>query len=263
MRELRHQVGDEVSYSLYIGDESISLNELLGKPIQLTATGKKHCIHCGRGVKKLFHSGYCYPCFTTLAECDLCILKPHECHFHLGTCRDEAFADAHCMIPHYVYLAVSSNAKVGLTRKGRQLTRWVDQGASRATLLAELPTRKMAGELEMEIAKHMPDKTDWRKMLKQARGDESVNLDEIRQQVVDRLPDLYQPYILSNETTIYEFRYPRLPEAEITLKSHSFDKSDALSGVLIGIKGQYLLLDTGVVNIKKHSGYECTFGRLG
>src|SRR5579875_2619879 len=132
--------------------------------MNLSFTGEKACIICGRKVKKLYQSGYCFPCVTTLAECDLCIVKPHECHFHKGTCRDESFAMTHCMIPHYVYLAFSSGFKVGLTRKGREFTRWIDQGASQAVLLAEVPTRKMAGEMEMAIAEHISDKTDWRKM---------------------------------------------------------------------------------------------------
>ncbi|WP_153944945.1 DUF2797 domain-containing protein, partial [Acinetobacter baumannii] len=70
----------------------------------------------------------------------------------------------HCMIPHYVYLALSSGVKVGLTRKNNEKKRWVDQGAVRAIPIAEVPTRKMAGELEVYLTQYVADKTDWRKM---------------------------------------------------------------------------------------------------
>jgi hypothetical protein len=257
LRELKHSLDNQiVSYSLTLNDITISLNECLGKQVTIAATGKKSCIHCGRKVHKLYSSGYCYPCFSTLAECDLCIVKPHECHFHLGTCRDESFAESHCMIPHYVYLAISSTVKVGLTRKGRQLTRWVDQGATRAILLAELPTRKEAGELEMEIAAYMPDKTDWRKMLAAGAIDESVDLVVTKHQVSDRISEARKRFVLTEDANVHEFHYPRLAQADLVLKSLSLDKIETISGVLLGIKGQYLLLDCGVLNIKKHSGYE-------
>lgn len=157
------------------------------------------------------------------------------------------------MIPHYVYLAFSSGYKVGLTRKGRQMIRWVDQGASEAMLLAELPSRKYAGEMEMAIAKHMADKTDWRKML---RGDKIPNqsIVEIRSQVVDALPEEYRSFLMS-DTSIHTFRYPREEAAILNLTSLSLDKLPKISGRLLGIKGQYLLLDNGVFNVKKHSGY--------
>lgn len=256
LRELKHQVGEVIQYDLTTDGQALPLNEWLGKSLKITATGRKSCIHCGRSVRKLYQNGYCFPCVTTLAECDLCIVKPHECHFHLGTCRDEQFGLTHCMIPHYVYLAFSSGVKVGLTRKGRQWIRWVDQGASRAVLLAEVPTRKMAGELEMEVAKHLADKTDWRKMLRETGVSIETDLREVKDQVIARLPEEYQGYVLSEERTVYEFVYPRNLEFEVNLRSLSLDKTPEITGTLEGIKGQYLLLDSGVFNVKKHTGYD-------
>ena len=40
------------------------------------------------------------------------------------------------------------------------------------------------------------------------------------------------------------------------MKAHNFDKHAQVEGTLIGIKGQYLMLDTGVLNIRKFGGYE-------
>src|ERR1700730_3521352 len=166
LRALKHLPKAPVQYSLTIGDNQVALNPFIGSVISLEFLGNRSCVACGRKVKKLYNSGYCYPCFISLAECDLCIVKPHECHFDQGTCRDEEFGLSHCMIPHYVYLAFSNHVKVGLTRKNRELIRWVDQGAIRAIPIAELPTRKLAGELEVAIGQYIPDKTDWRKMIK-------------------------------------------------------------------------------------------------
>jgi hypothetical protein len=238
---------------LQIDQQRISLNEYIGSEIELTFLEEKECCACGKKVKgKLYGGGYCYPCVTTLAECDLCIMKPHECHHHLGTCRDNEFAETHCMIPHYVYLALSSNVKVGLTRKNRELTRWVDQGAIQAIPIAELPTRKLAGELEMAIAKHIADKTDWRKMLKGIT--EEADLFAVREQIKELVPEEFRQYLFDVEE-LYEFTYPILETLE-KIKSVSFDKETTIKGKLNGIKGQYLIFDSFVLNIKKHTGYK-------
>ncbi|MGZ4031311.1 MAG: DUF2797 domain-containing protein [Tumebacillaceae bacterium] len=253
LSELRHQAETPVAYYLELDEQRIPLNEYIGSDIQLTFLEEKECCSCGRKVKgKLYGGGYCYPCVTTLAECDLCIMKPHECHHHLGTCRDNEFAETHCMIPHYVYLALSSNVKVGLTRKNRELTRWVDQGAIKAIPIAETPTRKLAGELEMAIAEHIADKTDWRKMLKGITED--ADLFAVREQIKELVPEEYRQYLFDVEE-LYEFTYPILETLD-KIKSVSFDKEKTIQGKLLGIKGQYLILDCGVLNIKKHSGYK-------
>jgi hypothetical protein len=256
LREMKHAIQAPISYDLVTNQGSIPVNDYLGAQVTISATGKKSCVHCGRAVKKLYQSGYCFPCVTSLAECDLCIVKPHECHFHAGTCRDESFAESHCMIPHYVYLAYSSSVKVGLTRKGRQMIRWVDQGASAAILLAEMPTRKAAGELEMEVAQFLPDKTDWRKMLQMTAIASDVNLQSVKNQVMQKISAERQRFLLIEEHTIHSFSYPRLDGYPVKLTSWSLDKLDKVSGTLTGVKGQYLLFEEGVLNVRKHAGYE-------
>lgn len=255
LRELRHRVKDEVHYEISIDSASTSLYGELGRTVKISHSGEKACVHCGRRVKKLYQNGYCFPCVTSLAQCDLCIVKPHECHFQQGTCRDEQFAQEHCMIPHYVYLALSSHVKVGLTRKGRQLTRWVDQGAVAAILVAEVRTRKEAGELEVEIGTFMSDKTDWRKMLI-GNVPTDINLLELKEEMVHRVSPQWEPYFLKDENTVYEFVYPREAGFVPKLTSLSLDKTPVVEGVLRGIKGQYLLFDHGVFNVKKHAGFQ-------
>lgn len=254
IRELDHSESNPVAYTLSLGDECEAVNDWLGHRVTVTYLNEKRCVVCNRKVNKLYQGGYCFPCVTTLAETDLCIVKPHECHFHLGTCRDEAFAASHCMIPHYVYLSVSSQAKVGLTRKDRQLRRWVDQGATSAVLLAELPTRKEAGELEMDIAKTMPDKTDWRKLVQGVTSE--VDLLALAKSVAGELAPRWQTHLLS-EHTLHTFRYPVLPDRIPKAKSFSLDKTPTVSGVLIGVRGQYLLFEEGVLQMRKHAGLLC------
>jgi hypothetical protein len=254
LRELVHEASMPIEYGLWSEKTRVSLNEVLGLPIKISFTGAKACIACGRKVKKLFQSGYCFPCVTSLAECDLCIVKPHECHYHLGTCRDESFAHSHCMIPHYVYLAFSSGVKVGLTRKGRQVRRWVDQGATSAILVAEVPTRKDAGELEMAIAEHLPDKTDWRKMIRTETTDENTDLQAIKKDVLAKIDPKFHSYVVSDDT-VYHFQYPRMPDFIPKLSSVSLDKQPTIESRLVGIKGQYLLFEDCVFQVKKHSGY--------
>jgi hypothetical protein len=158
------------------------------------------------------------------------------------------------MIPHYVYLAFSSGVKVGLTRKGRQVRRWVDQGATSAILVAEVPTRKAAGELEMAIAEYLPDKTDWRKMIRTETTDEGIDLCAIKHDVLAKIDHKFHSFVIPDET-VYHFQYPRMSGFTPKLTSVLLDKHPAIESRLVGIKGQYLLFEDCVFQVKKHSGY--------
>lgn len=241
-----------VEYYLQIAGEKLLLNELLGRRLTISYLGQKKCIACGRATNKTFNNGYCYPCFVKLPENDLCIVKPHECHFAQGTCRDERFAETHCMIPHYVYLALSSDVKVGLTRKDNQVKRWVDQGAIRAVPIAELPTRRMAGELEAHLSQYLPDKTNWRKMLKGEVAERDLR--QIRDEVYEYFPEAFKPFRLKEDEWV-EITYPMLEKVD-KITSFSLDKQTEVGGRLIGVKAQYLVLDGGVFHAKKHAGYQ-------
>lgn len=249
--DLVPSIGDGVvHYSLKLGEQLIPLNPLIGGHIRLAFEGEKRCIHCGRKSNKLFNSGYCWPCFQGLARNDLCQVKPHLCHYE--TCREQEWGDAHCMIPTYVYVAKSSDVKIGITRNipGR----WMDQGAVEAVPIALVPTRKMAGELELFLSQHMSDKTNWRKMLKGEVVETPIL--EVRAKVMDLIPDDYKGYLLSDEE-VRTFNYPvaELPEK---ITSHDIEKAPA-EGRLLGIKGNYLILNTGVLNVPKFTGYQATF----
>ena len=250
-----------VEYQLPIGDDHVAMNELIGGEIQLTYAGEIHCVACGRKTNKSFSQGYCYPCFKSLAQCDSCIVKPEQCHYFEGTCREPQWGEQHCMQEHYVYLANSSGIKVGITRGSQIPTRWMDQGASQAIPIYKVKNRLVSGLVEVIIKQHVADKTAWQRMLKgepepvdlAAKRDELfVTCDAEVKAVMDKQgEDAITP--LQNEEVV-SITYP-VTEYPTKVSSFNFDKTPEVSGVLKGIKGQYLILDKGVLNIRKFSGY--------
>jgi len=250
-----------VNYDLALDDQRVALNPLVGSYIELEFRQKIACIHCGRATKKSFSQGYCYPCFKSLARCDLCIVSPEKCHFHLGTCREPEWAQEFCMQDHYVYLANSSGLKVGLTRGTQIPTRWIDQGAVQALPIYRVKTRLQAGLLETAFKSHVNDKTNWRALLK---GEpELLDLNQLSERLIGEadaeiaaLRDEYGLQAIQTcEMQTVCIQYPVL-EYPHKIVSHNFDKEPVVAGELLGIKGQYLILDTGVINMRKFAGYE-------
>jgi hypothetical protein len=265
LQKMRTLLSGSVSYELPLAEQSIALNPLMGKSIKFTYTGQIFCVHCKRPIKKSFNQGYCYPCFTSLAQCDLCIMKPETCHYEAGTCREPDWAQNFCFQPHIIYLANSSGIKVGITRQTQLPTRWIDQGAVQALPIFKVSSRYVSGLVEVIFAKHISDKTSWQQMLKgrseaidlEAKRDELMALSaESLTEIANRFgPDSLQ--LLSDEKVV-DIHYP-IDRYPVKIQSFNLDKTPEVSGVLHGIKGQYLLLDTGVINIRKFSGYEVEF----
>ncbi|MCF7969858.1 MAG: DUF2797 domain-containing protein [Methylococcaceae bacterium] len=254
-----------VKYQLPLGEQSIELNPFIGKHIQLSYTGNIACVHCQRAIKRAFNQGFCYPCFISLAQCDMCIMKPETCHYAAGTCREPSWGEEFCFQPHYVYLANSSGVKVGITRHTQVPTRWIDQGAVQALPIFKVPSRYLSGLVEVIIAEYISDKTSWQKMLK--NGQDDVDLiakrDELLVFVQERLNALKKQFgeqaiEFLSEQQVIDIHYP-VDQYPIKVKSFNLDKNPVVEGVLHGIKGQYLLLDTGVINIRKFTGYEVEF----
>src|SRR5690554_1258397 len=258
------EAGDPVAYTLAVGDARIALNDLMGRKVRIDFEGVIRCIHCDRATRKSFNQGYCYPCFRKLAACDSCIMSPEKCHFHLGTCREPEWGEAHCMVEHVVYLANSSGLKVGITRGTQVPTRWIDQGAVDAIPMLRVDSRYLAGLAEVACKKHVADRTNWRTML---RGDAvELNLVKARTRVLaliaDDLAALRQTHGQNSIREVNEeglgLSYPVQSWPE-KIKTHNLDKSPEIGGTLEGIKGQYLILDTGVINIRKFTGYQVRF----
>lgn len=262
LSKLKVSLVQPVQYQLPISDGLVAINPLLGKTISLRYEGEIHCIHCGRKTNKSFQQGYCYPCFQSLAECDSCLVKPELCHYHEGTCREPAWGEEHCFQTHFIYLANTSGLKVGITRQTNIPTRWLDQGATQALPIYQVKERLIAGKLEVILKQHVADKTAWQRMLK----GEPEQLDMIDER--DRINELCSSEIsnliseIGDEAITFLFdekvidiEYP-VEVYPHKIKSLNLDKTPEISGTLQGIKGQYLLFDTGVLNIRKFSGYK-------
>ena len=261
---IRHD-GDVAEYDMVLDDHRISLNEKIGQPIKLEFLGEIHCQACGRKSKKSFSQGYCYPCFSKLAQCDSCIMSPEKCHYEQGTCREPSWGDEFCMQDHIVYLANSSGIKVGITRHSQIPTRWLDQGAMQAMPIARVATRHLSGLLEVIFKQHVADKTNWRTLLKQdaLELDLAAKRDELFELCHEEIDELQQHYGLQAVQLIYDgelnqFAFP-VTEYPTKVTSFNFDKTPIVEGKLMGIKGQYLILDTGVINLRKFTSYHVSF----
>ncbi len=262
LRKMRVAPGDPVAYRLADGGHDpaarapdLPLNGLIGRRLVLRHTGDINCTACGRAIKKTFGQGYCYPCSQSLAEADICIVRPELCHYFdaANPCRDEDFAQAHCFRPHVLYVALTSGFKVGITRRENIPTRWIDQGAVAAVPLAELPSRREVGLVEHELSQSFNDKTHWMRMLKESRPDGDV--EEAAARVLAALAGMGVAGVLpAAERIVHEFRYPvRTHPAKV--RSFNLDKDPEAAGELLGIKGQYLIFDAAVINLRKYAGY--------
>lgn len=251
-----------VQYTFRLGDEEVPVNPLIGKRLRLEYLGAIHCSHCGRKTKTSFSQGYCYPCMQKLAQCDICIMSPERCHYDAGTCREPGWGEQFCMTDHVVYLANSSGVKVGITRATQVPTRWLDQGASQALPILRVATRQQSGFVEDLLRSQVADKTNWRALLK---GDAApVDLAAVRDQLFDScaagLRELQlrfgiQAIQLLADQQALEIRYP-IEAYPAKISSFNLDKNPIAEGTLLGIKGQYLMFDTGVINIRKYTAYQ-------
>ncbi len=243
-------------YQLPIGNKLLNMNDLVGENISLEFNTQINCSNCGISTNKSYSQGYCYPCSQRLARCDLCIMRPETCHHHLGTCREPDWGSDNCFVPHVIYLANTSGIKVGITRKSNTPSRWVDQGAISALPILEVDTRLKSGQIEVALKAFVNDKTNWRKMLKNEV--DLIDLQKFRDELLPQIKNLTSELggaTLNNETL--EISYP-VVEYPSKISSLNFDKTPIISGVLKGIKGQYLILDCGVLNIRKFSAYNIT-----
>ncbi len=253
IRKMRTELNEPVKYSLPIGDELIDMNALIGKEISMRFDGQINCISCGKKTKTSFNQGFCYNCLQTAPEASESIIRPELSKAHLGIARDMEWAEKHDLIDHFVYLAVSSALKVGVTRGHQIPTRWIDQGASYAIKIAKTPNRHIAGVIEVFLKNHFTDKTNWRAMLKNEVL-KDFDLAAEKERITNLLPLELQKYI-DEENEVTKINYP-VEQFPVKIKSIGFDKLPEVTGTLAGIKGQYLLFDDSrVLNIRKHNGY--------
>ena len=229
-------------------------NGWVGQQVRVSFEGQIHCIETGKRIKKTYGEGLSYDAFLRSPMACPSILRPELSRIHEGIAlRDEAWEREHHLQPHVVYVSQTSHLKVGVTRATNVPSRWVDQGAVGAIVVANTPYRQLAGELEVALKSVLSDKTNWRAMLKHVEVDAS-ELENAKDECLDTLGGAYESFFeMSDDVTSLTFPVLRYPEK---VKSVKLDKEPTLEGKLVGIKGQYWLFEDGRVwNVRSHAGY--------
>ena len=252
LTKMQTEFGNPIQYYLVFENSFLNLNQVLNKEIAIHFEGYQ-CLNCNKK-KKIFRQGFCYDCFYSSASVGDWIMKPELSTAHLDIQdRDLDYEKRVQLQPHIVYLALSSEVKVGVTRKTQVPTRWIDQGAEKALTIVEVPNRYLAGITEVALKNHFADKTNWRKML----TNDIVTIDLIAEKLKlqNLLPKEVQEFYHLEKNDLYEMNYPVL-EYPKKVTSLSLDKTPNFKGKLTGIKGQYLLFEDGTVfNIRTFEGY--------
>ncbi|MBT5550078.1 MAG: DUF2797 domain-containing protein [Nitrospina sp.] len=256
LRKMDVEAQKPIAYFLNLDKKSYPLNPHIGKLLTLKWPGTITCIECGRKTKKSYDQGYCFVCSRDLPENAMCSVRPELCVHEKGNEADREFWRTYCNIDHFVYLSLTSGVKVGITRHTNIPNRWIDQGAVSGLIIARVPERIISGKIEIALAEHFADKTNWRKMLK--GGVDEVDLLALRDKAHELLPESLKGYAV-NDGVLQELVYPveSVPEK---ITSHNLDKIPEFTDRLTGIKGQYLIFETRVINMRKYAGYHIEFG---
>ena len=252
LKKMKSRLESPVGYEVPLGVSTHALNPLINRELLLEYTGKIFCIECGRKTSKSFNQGYCYPCFQRLQDFFVCLIHPEKCRCDKGDCLQD----------HIVYLANSSGLKIGITRATQVPTRWIDQGATQALPIMRVRNRYQSGAVEMLFKQHVADKTNWRSMLKGVAPpldmkSEAESLIKKCESEIEELEESFGKFGVSILTGVepVSITYP-INEYPHKISSYNLDKEPAIQDTLLGIKGQYLIFENGVINLRKFSGYE-------
>lgn len=251
LKKMNTEYSDTIEYYLEMDNDFLNLNQLLDRKVEIEFV-KYQCLCCSKQ-KKIFRQGFCYDCFYEQPSAGDWIMKPELSKAHLGIeDRDLEFEKSVQLKPHIVYLALSSEIKVGVTRKTQVPTRWIDQGATKALSILEVPNRYLAGIAEVALKNYVSDKTSWQKMLKNEVSDEDLKIK--KEELVKYLPEEVLPYILDETEEVLDLNYP-VNQYPPKVKSLNIIKSQNFEGVLKGVKGQYLIFEDGTVfNVRNNEG---------
>ena len=251
LRKMETEYAQPIQYYLIFENDFLNMNQLLNKTFSIQFI-KYQCLNCGLD-KPIYRQGFCKSCFFEIPQAADWIIRPELSTAHIDKeDRDLDYEKKVQLQPHVVYLANSSNVKVGVTRKNQVPTRWIDQGAHEAIEIVEVPNRYLAGITEVALKEHVSDKTNWRNMLKNDVKDES--LEDWKQKLKTFIPEQAQDYFIENNSeTHMDFpvlQYPQKPQSLILSKTPNY------TGKLVGIKGQYLIFeDQTVFNIRANEGF--------
>ncbi len=250
LTKMESEFSNPIQYYLVFETDFLNMNQLLEKTMTISFI-KYQCLNCGLD-KPIYRQGFCKSCFFDIPQAADWIMRPELSTAHLDKeDRDLEYEKKVQLQPHIVYLANSSNVKVGVTRKSQVPTRWIDQGAHEAIEIVEVPNRYLAGITEVALKDYVSDKTNWRSMLKNDIKDE--DLVAWRERLKQHIPNEAKDYfIASNSETNLEFPVHKYP---VNPKSLNLEKEQSYTGKLVGIKGQYLIFeDDTVFNIRGNEG---------
>jgi hypothetical protein len=258
LTKMKTEIGRPIQYYLVFENDFLNVNQLLDKKINISFLGYQ-CLNCKKK-KKIYRQGFCYDCFFEIPQAADWIIHPEQSKAHLGIeDRDLEYEKSVQLKPHIVYLANSSNVKVGVTRKTQVPTRWIDQGAHEALEIVEVPNRYLAGITEVALKNYVGDKTNWRTILKNEIQEQ--DLAAWRDKLKQYIPDEALPYFIENNTeTNLEFPVLQYPTK---LKTLNLIKTPEYTGTLKGIKGQYLIFeDDTVFNVRSNEGFVVSINML-
>ena len=251
LTKMKTEFTSPINYFLVFKNDFINMNQLLDKKIKISFE-KYECLNCHQD-KPIYRQGFCKSCFFETPNAGDWIMRPELSKAHLGEeDRDLEFEKQAQLQPHIVYLANSSDVKVGVTRKAQVPTRWIDQGAHEAIEIVEVPNRYLAGITEVALKDHVSDKTNWRKMVSNTIVD--VDLEAEKEKLAQYIPDEVMPYYIESKSKEININFPvnQYPEK---VKSLNLEKTPEYEGVLKGIKGQYLIFEDGTVfNVRGNEG---------
>ena len=244
-------LGTPIQYYLNLSGDLLNMNQLFGKNFKIRHSGYE-CVNCGKD-EKLYRMGFCKKCFFESPYASDTILKPELSTAHLGIAERDLEVEKEIQLqPHIVYLAYTGDVKVGVTRESQVPTRWIDQGATFAIPIAKTTNRYEAGVIEVELKKHLADKTNWRKMLQDTLEDD-LDLIAFRNQIADLFPKESKQFAI-DEKEVCKMDFPY--EAPDKINSFTLESKPEFEGILKGIKGQYLHFEGGnFINIRAHEGY--------
>ena len=258
IRKMSSSLDEEVRYSLPLfnnldPNHFIELNQYIGSTIAISYSGDINCIVTGKKIRKTYGEGMSYDAFKESPLAVESIIRPELSKIHKGIAlRDYDWEMKHHMQPHIVYLSKTAGNKVGVTKDSQIPTRWIDQGAVEALVIARTPFRQAAGLIEISLKNHISDKTNWRKMLQNDLNNDSLEI--LRDELIIKIDDSLKKYLVTNEKLhIINFPVIKYP---LKVKSLTLEKNPIIEEKLLGIKGQYLIFDNDLVfNIRRHSGY--------
>lgn len=256
LKKMRTEFGSPINYFLDLEGEELHMNEFIGKSIGLNFIGYQ-CLNCGKK-RKIYRMGHCYDCFFKLPQTADWVIRPELSKAHLDEeDRDLEYEKKVQLQPHIVYLALSSNIKVGVTRKSQVPTRWIDQGANYALEILEVPNRYLAGIAEVALKELVADKTNWRKMLKNEI--ENEDLFAFRDKIAESIPEEAKPYFLAEKAEQWALEFP-VQQYPDKIKSLNLAKTPEFHDQLVGIKGQYLIFNNDTVfNVRGNEGFVVEF----